>query len=479
MKQVEINNQDNHKNQMNQGSDKEGISEWRETELSKVGDVVSGGTPSTSVPEFWDGEILFVTPFDLSRINTAYIENTERKISQQGLANSSATLLPIDSIVISSRAPIGYVAIAKKELTTNQGCKSLVLNENFDSKFIYYSLLQNIERLKKVSGGTTFTEISKGDLEKVKLPHPTDKSIQRKIACILSTADAVIEKTRAAIAKYKAIKQGMLHDLFTRGLRSEKVKVKSEKGEWIEKEVWNLRPRYEDAPDLYKPARPSGGESKLGWIPREWDEKELSNYLVFISYGFTNPMPETQDGPYLVTAANVNGGRIQYETARKTSVYAFDNLLTDKSRPKVNDILLTKDGTLGRIAIVEKENLCINQSVAILRPNKLVNPIFLKILLESPTYQKLMLDDSRGSAIKHIYITDVDKMKVAFPSIDEQEKIAERLTSVDNKLQTEQVYLQKMQSIKKGLMEDLLSGEVKVKSEKFEELESEKVKVKN
>jgi type I restriction enzyme, S subunit len=95
------------------------MNKWIETEISKIGEVVSGGTPSTSVSEFWDGEILFVTPFDLSRINTAYIENTERKISQQGLANSSATLLPIDSIVISSRAPIGYVAIAKKELTTN------------------------------------------------------------------------------------------------------------------------------------------------------------------------------------------------------------------------------------------------------------------------------------------------------------------------------------------------------------------------
>jgi type I restriction enzyme S subunit len=174
-------------------------------------------------------------------------------------------------------------------------------------------------------------------------------------------------------------------------------------------------------------------------------------------------MPETQDGPFLVTAANVNGGRIQYETARKTSKSAFDTLLTDKSRPKVNDILLTKDGTLGRVAIVEKENLCINQSVAVLRPNKLVNPIFLKILLESPTYQKLMLDDSRGSAIKHIYITDVDKMKVAFPSLEEQQKIAERLKAIDNKLQTEQTYLQKIQSLKKGLMEDLLSGKKQVK----------------
>jgi len=104
------------------------MSEWKETELSKIGNIVSGGTPSTSMSEYWNGEILFVTPFDLSRINSAYIENTERKITEYGLLHSSANLLPVGSIVISSRAPIGYVAIAKKEFTTNQGCKSIVLN---------------------------------------------------------------------------------------------------------------------------------------------------------------------------------------------------------------------------------------------------------------------------------------------------------------------------------------------------------------
>lgn len=297
------------------------------------------------------------------------------------------------------------------------------------------------EQIINLGQGYTRFNLPKTELlKKLKLELPTENE-QKKISEILTKADSIIEKTQAAIAKYKAIKQGMLQDLFTRG---------------IDLNTKKLRPRYQDAPELYK-------ESKLGWIPREWEEKELSYYLDFISYGFTNPMPETQDGPFLVTAANVNGGRIQYETARKTSKSAFDTLLTDKSRPKVNDILLTKDGTLGRVAIVEKENLCINQSVAVLRPNKLVNPIFLKILLESPTYQKLMLDDSRGSAIKHIYITDVDKMKVAFPSLEEQQKIAERLKAIDNKLQTEQTYLQKIQSLKKGLMEDLLSGKKQVK----------------
>lgn len=392
-------------------------------------------------------------------------------VTDNGLNKSDAVFLPEefidelkdfllkenDTLIAMSGATTGKCCLIKSTdipgFINQRVGRFRILNEKETDKLFVYHVVNSSrfkDELLKDAFGSAQPNVSPRDIENVKWDFPSFTE-QQQIAKILSTADAVIEKTQAAIAKYKAIKQGMLHDLFTRGVKSEKVKVKSESGEWIEKEIWKLRPRYQDAPELYK-------ESKLGRIPREWDVKELSYYLDFISYGFTNPMPETQDGPYLVTAANVNGGRIQYETARKTSQFAFDTLLTDKSRPKVNDILLTKDGTLGRIAIVKKENLCINQSVAVLRPNKLVNPIFLKILLESPTYQKLMLDDSRGSAIKHIYITDVDKMKVAFPSLDEQQKIAERLKAIDNKLQTEQTYLQKMQSLKKGLMEDLLSG---------------------
>ncbi|TAF78922.1 MAG: restriction endonuclease subunit S, partial [Sphingobacteriales bacterium] len=108
------------------------MSKWIESEISKIGTVVSGGTPSTTNSKFWNGDILFVTPYDLSRNKTAFIENTERKISREGLENSSANLLPIGSIILSSRAPIGYIAIAKKEFTTNQGCKSIIPNSDFD-----------------------------------------------------------------------------------------------------------------------------------------------------------------------------------------------------------------------------------------------------------------------------------------------------------------------------------------------------------
>ena len=127
----------------------------------------------------------------------------------------------------------------------------------------------------------------------------------------------------------------------------------------------------------------------------EWKKVKLDDCLELITYGFTNPMPDTLSGPWKVTAKDINNGRIVFETARHTSQEAFDNDLTDKSRPKKGDILLTKDGTLGRLAIVGDERVCINQSVALLRVNKdILSVPYLYYLLSTPLYQAKMIADA-------------------------------------------------------------------------------------
>ncbi len=274
---------------------------------------------------------------------------------------------------------------------------------------------------------------------RIAFPLPTPKE-QRKIAKILSTVDNLIEKTQSLIGKYQAIKQGIMHDLFTRGV--------VENGE--------VRPNYEEAPHLYK-------ETELGWIPEEWDVGELGSFLSYISYGFTNPMPEVTDGPWMITAANVQQGFIDYSTCRHTSQEAFDRLLTKKSRPCIGDILLTKDGTLGRVAVVDREKVCINQSVAVLKPNNKTTSDFLSLLLETPKYKDKMLNDSGGSAIKHIYITVVDKMLLSVPIHNgEQQKIVSILSSLKRQLSLEVEQLNKLHKLKNGLMQDLLTGKVRV-----------------
>lgn len=166
----------------------------------------------------------------------------------------------------------------------------------------------------------------------------------------------------------------------------------------------------------------------------KWMRKPLSNFTDRITYGFTNPMPTVESGPFMITAKDINGGRILFQQARRTSQAAYDELLTAKSRPKVGDVLLTKDGSLGRMAIVDRENICINQSVALLRPNSEIRPRFLKYLLEEPRNFSRMLNDADGSTIKHIYVTRLAKMEVSVPDLAMQDSILKILGTLDDKI---------------------------------------------
>jgi type I restriction enzyme, S subunit len=176
--------------------------------------------------------------------------------------------------------------------------------------------------------------------------------------------------------------------------------------------------------------------AEIGPVPGDWIVAPLITYLQRITYGFTNPMPDTDVGPWKITAKDVVDGNINYATARHTSSDAFNNLLTEKSKPQVGDVLLTKDGSIGRVAVVDRNGICINQSVALLRPNDKIRPFFLKYLLLTPHYQRVMDRDSDGSTIKHIYITRVDKMQVAVPSsLHEQEGILGVIKPLDDKIE--------------------------------------------
>jgi type I restriction enzyme S subunit len=176
------------------------------------------------------------------------------------------------------------------------------------------------------------------------------------------------------------------------------------------------------------------GNGAITNVPEQWKVAPLAAFVSRVTYGFTNPMPSTPDGPYMLTAKDIHDGRIDYATARHTSWDAYRKL-TDKSRPRVNDVLLTKDGSIGRVAICDRNDICINQSVALIQPNELINSRFLKYLLECPYYQRRMEGDSDGTTIKHIYITRVDKMEIVVPPIIEQRAIAHILGTLDDKIE--------------------------------------------
>lgn len=200
-------------------------------------------------------------------------------------------------------------------------------------------------------------------------------------------------------------------------------------------------------------------QTEVGLVPLDWEVLPLEAVTSFISYGFTNPMPTADSGVYMITAKDISKGKIQYESARCTTEEAYRSLLTAKSRPIRGDLLLTKDGTLGRLAVVDETLVCINQSVAILRPNSRIVVEFLKALLESSPYQKRMLEDAGGSTIKHIYITIVNRMPIGVPpTLSEQRAIAEALSDVDALIQSLEQLITKKRQIKQGATHELLTA---------------------
>ncbi len=194
------------------------INTWKKLLLSDIGKIVAGGTPSTKKVLYWNGDVPWITPADLSGYSEKFISGGARYITQQGLKNSSAKLMPAGSVLFSSRAPIGYVAIAKNQVCTNQGFKSIVPNnEIIDSEYLYYYLKSAKTVVEEVASGTTFKEISGTSFAKIIIPVPELRK-QKKIVAKLDILFAEIDANTAEINRLKTqlelYKQSVLHAVF-------------------------------------------------------------------------------------------------------------------------------------------------------------------------------------------------------------------------------------------------------------------------
>ena len=259
--------------------------------------------------------------------------------------------------------------------------------------------------------------------------------------------DRLVAKKRELIERLKEMRNALISRTVTRG----------------------LPPAAERATGL--PADPTlkpSGVEWIGEIPKHWTLKRVGDELEFISYGYTNPMPTTNEGPRMVTANDVNNGRVLLETARCTDQVDFEKL-TRKSRPKRRDILVTKDGTLGRVGVVETDHLfCINQSVALLRPKHSANEKFISLALQSPPYFDRMVFEAGGTTIKHIYITRLARMPFGAPPREEQAAIAAYLDAETAKLDAlvgkVEEAVERLQEYRTALITAAVTGKIDVRS---------------
>ncbi len=416
---------------------------WVTKQFDEIGTIFSGSTPSTSIHAFWNGEIVWVTPYDLSRLNTPYLSDSAKRITMKGLGGCSAHLLPAGSIVMSSRAPIGYVAIPTVDFCTNQGCKSIQLKDNFTSEFTYYNILFNIAKVKNLGEGTTFAEISKTALSKVELDFPPSKPEQTKIAEILSTVDRAIEQTEALIAKQQRIKTGLMQDLLTRGIDEE----------------GNLR---SEQTHEFK-------DSSLGRIPLEWEIGGFENYVM--SEAGIKPGPF---GSSLTKDMYVEAGYRVYgqEQVIGGTLDIGDYFITGSKylemsgfAVKEGDVLISLVGTIGHVLIVPHlyHPGVINPRLLRFRPDsRHCVPQFLKALLISQPV-RLQLDTfATGGTMPVLSGRIIKKLRVVILSLDEQKQIIQMIAGSEAALLSSSTHLAKLCSLKTALMQDLLTGEVRV-----------------
>jgi type I restriction enzyme, S subunit len=292
----------------------------------------------------------------------------------------------------------------------------------------------------RVTNGSTRYGLTIGNIENATITFPEDIAEQRKIAHILTTLDGVIEKTRAAIAKYKSIKQGLLHDLFTRG---------------IDLKTGKLRVDAAESPELYK-------ESVLGLVPKEWEVKALEEVTDYVDYRGKTP-PKSDFGVYLVTARNIKQGFIDYETSKEyIRADAFESAMS-RGKVKLGDVLITTEAPMGNVAQIDKEDVALAQRVIKYRgnTNKLNNDFLAKFLM-SEIFQRALIAEATGSTVLGIKGSRLHQLKVILPDLAEQQLIANAVKIQEQRIELEQTYLTKLQSIKSGLMSDLLSGSTRV-----------------
>lgn len=311
--------------------------------------------------------------------------------------------------------------------------------DRFSKEFIHQKIntedfLRNAEEL---GGGSTRQRISRSNLGNIEIEYPP-KPQQTKIAKILTTIDNVIEKTEEAIAKYEAIKQGMMHDLFTRGI--------GEDGQ--------LRPSFEDAPELYK-------ESALGWIPKEWEVKRLENLTQKIGDGIHATPKYVDASSYLfINGNNLKNGKIEFnENTKCVSEQEFKNHYVELNE---FTILMSINGTIGNLAFYEGQNIVLGKSAAYIIPYDKIMSEFLFLYFQTKIVNHFFTNELTGSTIKNLSLASIRNLPTFVIQKNELEIIVLKLNTLDKKIKLEQEFLSKQTQLKKGLMQDLLTGKVSV-----------------
>jgi type I restriction enzyme S subunit len=408
--------------------------------LSELVEVKNGSTPSTKRNDFYDGNIVWITPKDLSINKSKFIYSSERKITKAGFDSCSTSLLPIGSVLLSSRAPIGLLAICAIETCTNQGFKNLVLKKDkLHNEYLYYWLKTKVKYIDSLGTGTTFKEVSKGVIENLSIEIPKDIKDQQKIASVLSALDSKIELNNRINAELEAMAK-TLYD------------------------YWFVQFDFPD--ENGKPYKTSGG--KMVWneelkreIPVGWEVKKIKSIIEVKDGTHDSPKPKSK-GYRLITSKNLQTAGLDFNNANFISEEDYLSIIK-RSNVETGDILFSMIGNIGTVyKIEEKEINFAIKNVALFKTSKMQehkNYVFM--FLKSIDMDRYMKNVISGSIQKFIGLNSLRETPILSNEVLIR-KYNEITFSIFEKLENLKRENQKLTELRDWLLPMLMNGQVKV-----------------
>lgn len=376
--------------------------EFRKVKLKDIGEIIGGSTPSTKNTNYYNGNISWITPKDLTGYRNIFIEKGERNITEEGFSSCSTRMLPKGTVLFSSRAPIGYVAIAKNELCTNQGFKSIIPNEKVYYLFLYYLIKYKKEYIAQFGSGTTFKEVSGNIMKEIEVKIPRNIQDQKRIAEVLYKIDKKIELNNQI--------NNNLHEIMH--LRF---------NEWIE----------------------------------GLEEYEVSNLSSIANYknglAMQKYRPENEIGLPVIKIKEMNSG-ISSETERCKSDIDSDVIVND------GDVLFAWSGTLC-MTIWDNGKAGLNQHIFKVTSNKYPKWFYYFWTLK---YLDNFIQIATGKAttMGHIKRGELDLAEVFIPTVKELEDMNKIMSPMLDKFIQNKIEIRTLEQLRDTLLPKLMNGEI-------------------
>jgi len=358
---------------------------WRVVPLGEVCSVVNGGTPKSSVASYWGGDVNWLTPKDMGQMTGRHIAETPRKITANGLDNCSARLVPAGSVIMSTRAPIGHLAINDAPMAFNQGCRGMIPEANLDPVFLFHFLSANTEALNKLGTGTTFKELSATALRAFPIPLPPLDE-QRQIVAVLDEAFERLSRARANAEANLADAR----ELFVVAL----------------KQIFSI------ATGMPKGSVVQLGstfKTATGSTPPKSDARNYGTFLPFVK------PPELTDGEVFEAPDNLSA-----EGAALARVFP------------AGSVLISCIGNLGKVGLATRTLTC-NQQINVISPNTAVAlPEFMFFQALSPQFRGQLSAASSGTTVPIVNKSKFNAIEIVVPPLDTQREIAEKLATIQS-----------------------------------------------